>query len=189
MGLRTTKTTWVYPPRDSFTGQSLADDHYRRFVLDLHDRGFEIALHNVGSGHFTREEILAGLDRYRDILGEYPRININHASNPDNLYLGGERFVPPLRWLYRLYWRLKRRRPCRGEDPRSDVFWGDFVKQHIRYIRGLTFGDIDLRRRDPLVSYRMPGTEPWSNLWFERLRRAYRARIHRFASAGCPRPA
>ena len=117
LGLRTTKTTWVYPPRDSFTGQSLADDHYRRFVLDLHDRGFEIALHNVGSGHFTREEILAGLDRYRDILGEYPRIHINHASNPDNLYLGGERFVPPLRWLYRLYWRLKRRRPCRGEDP------------------------------------------------------------------------
>ena len=40
------------------------------------------------------------------------------------------------------------------------------MKQHIRYIRGLTFGDIDLRRRDPLVSYRMPGTEPWSNLWF-----------------------
>ena len=61
-GLRTTKTVRVYPPRDTFRGQSLEDASYLAFVRALQRRGFEIALHGVGSGAFTREEIRRGLE-------------------------------------------------------------------------------------------------------------------------------
>ena len=56
-GLRTTKTVWVYPVRDRhlFSGDSLlCDSGYLSFVKSLSQNGFEIGLHNVGSGDFKR---------------------------------------------------------------------------------------------------------------------------------------
>ena len=58
-GILITKTVWVYPPRDKpSSGDSLQRPEYLEFIRDLHRKGFEIALHNVGSGDYTREEIL-----------------------------------------------------------------------------------------------------------------------------------
>src|ERR1700704_6061782 len=61
-GILTTKSVWVYPPRGSSDGDSLLDPAYRDWILDLQAQGFEIGLHNVGDGAFTRREILEGLD-------------------------------------------------------------------------------------------------------------------------------
>jgi len=55
-GIYTTKTVWVYPSRDAFTGHSLADAEYLNFIRGLSADGFEIALHGVGSGHFGRNQ-------------------------------------------------------------------------------------------------------------------------------------
>lgn len=41
------------------------DEDYYRFILDLRDTGFEIALHNVGSGAFYREEIINGIEVFK----------------------------------------------------------------------------------------------------------------------------
>ncbi|NMA72702.1 MAG: hypothetical protein GX963_00760 [Bacteroidales bacterium] len=63
-GIKTTKTVWVYPSRDKFKGGSLLDNNYLEFIKQLEQRGFEIALHNVGSGSFTKKEIEKGLELF-----------------------------------------------------------------------------------------------------------------------------
>ena len=69
--LKTTKTVWVYPSRNHFTGDSLQDEDYLKFVKELINNGFEIGLHNVGSGKFNREEIIEGLEIFNNELGFY----------------------------------------------------------------------------------------------------------------------
>ena len=164
LGLRTTKTVWPLSCGEATgeEGVSIDDDPgYRDFVLDLKRKGFEIALHGVRATGAVREEIERGLARYREIFGEYPRIHINHALNPDNICWGSERF----RWLGWLY-RLVTGERYFGGDPSSDYFWGDLHRQHIAYTRNLTFNDIDTLRADPWFPYRRPECARWGNLFF-----------------------
>lgn len=92
LNIKTTKTVWVCPPRDSYTGQTLQDQEYREFLVKLQKEGFEIQLHNVGSGDFKRQEILKGLTIFKEKLGRPPTMQINHANNMDNLYWGHKRY-------------------------------------------------------------------------------------------------
>lgn len=161
-GLRTTKTVWVYPPRDHFRGDCLADEHYLHWIRELQQQGFEIALHGVGSGLFSRSEIAAGLERYRLLLGDYPRIQINHAGNPDNIYWGGARFVFPLSFLYRCFTGKQ----FQGENPSAAVFWGDLCKRRIKYIRNHVFSGINTLSYDPAMPYRVRHKDRYSNYWF-----------------------
>jgi hypothetical protein len=169
--MRTTKTVWVYPSRDVYTGGSIADPAYCEWVRGLHARGFEIALHGVGSGSFVREEILRGLEIFRETFGDYPKIHVNHADNPDNLYCTPrDRLVWPFGAAYLLVSLVRqlarrRRRSYSGERPDSPHFWGDAASQHIKYIRNLTFNGINTRAYDPRMPYRLPA-QPYANYWF-----------------------
>ena len=167
-GIRTTKSVWVYPSRGAYGGESLLDQNYRDWVLELKAQGFEIGLHNVGDGAFSRQEILAGLDVFRDIIGSYPRTHSNHVSNPDCIYWWDRRFEWPFTLLYRaayrvIYGPLASRA---GHDPSSVHFWGDACKEHISYVRNLTFNGINTQADDPRMPYRVRSKEAYSNLWF-----------------------
>ena len=95
-GIFITKTVWVYPPRDKYSkGDSLQRTEYTEYIKELHSRGFEIALHNVGSGDYTRNEILKGIEEFKEKLGFYPKIHINHSYNKDSIYGGSKRFNWP----------------------------------------------------------------------------------------------
>ena len=161
LGLRTTKTVWVEPSRDGWEGESLADAEYLEFVRGLQARGFEIALHGVGSGAFTRQEIIEGLDRYRELLGERPRLHCNHSRSPHNVYWGSKRFVQP---FAALYGRYGNRTVFEGEDPGSEAFWGDQTKE-IDYIRNFVFNGLDTLRNDRHMPYR-DAAKPYSRFWF-----------------------
>ncbi len=170
-GVLTTKSVWVYPPRGRFSGQSLMDDDYLSFILQLRSQGFEIALHGVGDGIFTSREIMEGMEIFRRKIGEYPRLHTNHSSNPSNLYWWHERFAFPISTLYRwatvfLSSRGGAPNHSLGSRPDSPQFWGDIAKQHILYMRNLTFNDIDTLACDPRMPYRVTRKASYSNLWF-----------------------
>ncbi len=150
-GLRTTKTVWVYPPtvEDELAGQSLEDPRYREFVQEMVGWGFEIALHGVRHGGAERDEIERGLERFREVVGYYPRMHINHASNIDNLDWGYKRFGL-LRWPY----RLRSTERFEGDCPGSSHYWADLAGRHIDYVRNLTFAELNTRRADPYFPYR-----------------------------------
>jgi hypothetical protein len=168
LGLRTTKSVWVYPPRGRYVGDSLQNPRYLGWVRDLQAQGFEIGLHNVGDGDFSRQEILSGLEEFRRALGHYPRAFANHVSNDDNIYWWGDRFEWPFSWLYLTQARIKGKPVIRGSghEPGSASFWGDAFKQHIDYARNLTFDESDTLRVDPRMPYEVRKKSQYSNFWF-----------------------
>jgi hypothetical protein len=163
VGLKTTKTVWIYPPRDKFTGDCLNDENYLNFILELKANGFEIASHGVGSGSFTREEILKGFELYKNKMGDFPMTHINHAQNPDNLYWGNR---SGSKWLQAYARKRIPNEKFFGHDPNSKHFWGDFSKQNIQYIRGRVISRINTLKYDPKMPYRDKDKSAYSNFWF-----------------------
>ncbi len=165
-GLRTTKTAWVLPPTEldhgPNAGDSLADPAYRDFLLELRDQGFEIALHGVRGGSSSRADIAAGLEEFRRVFGDYPRLHVNHSENRDNLYWGRDRWsFAPFRWIY----SVSRDDRFSGEESNSPHFWGDLAERHVRYVNQFTFEDINLLNVTPSFPYHLPD-KPRVNLWF-----------------------
>jgi hypothetical protein len=161
--LITTKTVWVYPSRDRFSGQCLQDLDYLNFIVDLKNKGFEIALHGLGSGDFTRDEILSGLSFYKKVVGENPRIHTNHAQNSHNLYHGNQAGSKALQKY--ATWRNPKDSYF-GQDPNSKFFWGDWVKNNIDFIRGKVFKEINTLKVNPRMPYIDHEKSKYSNYWF-----------------------
>ncbi|MGH7625894.1 MAG: hypothetical protein ACREOJ_11355 [Gemmatimonadaceae bacterium] len=158
LGMRTTKTVWpVACPegsRDYGSSQTLDDADYRRFVLDLARRGFEITWHGATMESSTRDRTLRALDQYRDVLGDFPRIHVNHAMNRENMYWGSGRLDSPLlRMLLRPVAGHAADRYA-GHREGSPYWWGDRCAEHFTYARNLTTNDIDTARFNPSMPYR-----------------------------------
>ncbi|HDL9483907.1 TPA: hypothetical protein PX784_003552, partial [Vibrio cholerae] len=160
LGFKTTKTVWVYPPRDEFSGSSLQDPEYLSFVKDLHEKGFEIGLHNVGSGRFLRDEIIEGVRYFKGLFPD-AKIHVNHSRNPCNLYWGYERFY----WLKPLFRILGKGRKFSGSVIESDCYWADVAKSEFKYIRNLVFNGANTLGYDPTMPY-ISKNKPESNYWF-----------------------
>lgn len=161
--IKTTKTVWVYPSRDRYTGQTLQNNNYYKFIKLLKSDGFDIQLHNVGSGNFSRTEIIKGLDEFKQKLGKYPNMHINHCSNSDNLYWGHKRFGMILRKTMQIIEGSKKR--FYGDEINSNYFWGDIAKEKIKFIRNRVFNGINTLKYDPKMPFREK-RKIFSNYWF-----------------------
>lgn len=161
-----TKTVWVYPPRDEHSkGDSLQRKEYADYIKKLSERGFEIALHNVGSGNYNREEILKGIEEFHRILGFYPKIHINHSYNKDSIYGGHKRFNRPFNYIIKkLYPQYSS--GFLGDEENSDYFWGDRHKELIRFSRSHEFKGLNTLKIDKLTPYIDPNRNRYSNYWF-----------------------
>jgi len=168
LGLRTTKTVWVFPaeeePNPFRSSQTLADPAYLAWVRDLQRRGFEIAFHGASMLSSERPRTIAALERFRELLGAYPTIHVNHSLNRENLYWGLDRLDSP---LLRTLMRLRATHPhdyFQGHRPGSPYYWGDICQQRITYVRSFTFREINLLRvmRCPLYhDPRRPAVPYW----------------------------
>lgn len=165
-GIHITKTVWAYPPRDEHSsGDSLQRPEYLDFIKDIKDKGFEIGLHCVGSGEFKRAEVLKGLEEFKDKLGEYPRIHVNHSYNQDSIYGGYKRFNWPFNWIvssiYKQYAGV-----FQGETDGSEYFWGDKHKELIKFSRNHEFGGLNTTKYDKYMPYRDPRRSDYANYWY-----------------------
>lgn len=165
LGFKTTKTVWVYPADPhhfEFIGDTLQRPEYLNFIKDLQSKGFEIALHGVKSGYSFSNQIAAGLSEFSEKLGQFPKMHINHAHNPDNLYWGMERFS----WIPRTIGRLLNKYASLGQNPEAPYFWGELHKNNIKYIRNYNFNDLNTRKADPYFPYLEKRKEKHTNYWF-----------------------
>jgi hypothetical protein len=169
LGFRTTKTAWPHSwsggRSDFSSSETLEDPDYREFVVDLQRRGFEIASHGASFETSSREQVLAAMERFRELFGAYPRLHANHAYNRENVYWGTARFDNAL--LRAVYRRIDGHADdfyC-GHVPGSPHWWGDFVERHVEYVRNLTFAEINLLRVNPSMPYRDP-RRPLVRWWF-----------------------
>ncbi len=179
LGIRGTKTVWTNRQKrrsiyrteleapvgpDVFSGSTLEDSDYRDWICQLQTQGFEIALHGVAAGNSYRDEIISGLKRFRGILGDYPKVNVFHERNIDNLYCGQDKLdIPFFRWLE----RLVDRSAYQGHIEGSRYFWGDIAQARIKYMR-LPFHSIqqvNTLRWNPSMPFHDP-RRPYVRHWF-----------------------
>jgi hypothetical protein len=169
LGLRTTKTVWpVGSPEGSpnYSGsQTLEDPDYLAFIVDLKRRGFEITWHGATMESSIRERTIRGLERFRDLMDFYPQIHANHSFNRENIYWGAARVDNALLRLLVDRFATRGSPPFEGHLSSSPFFWGDLCKQHIRYVRNLTFNSLNLAKINPSMPYSDP-VRPWVKQWF-----------------------
>lgn len=178
LGFRTTKTVWMFdqkfnnsfristerPERTQEWGASLQNEDYRKFVLMLKNLGFEIALHGVSAGNDYREDIKNGYEKFKELFGQYPKIDILHAQNIENLYSGSEKFDF---WPLKILEKLIDNSEYQGHVKDSPYFWGDIAKNNVSYIR-IPFheiNEINLLNINPKYPFHDP-RRPYVNYWF-----------------------
>jgi hypothetical protein len=166
-GFRTTKSVWPSEgTHESKFGGSTCDVHeYLEWVLDLKKRGFEIGMHNVTHHSSTREECLAGIQKFTHYFGHPPFIHANHVDCADGLYWGPHRFTGINRLAYTVMTRGKRNDRYEGHIESSRYFWGDICRQHVQYVRDFVFPDINTLKACPYMPYH-DARRPYVNQWF-----------------------
>ena len=180
-GFRTTKTVWPLRaagrPASGFG--SLEHPDYRDWVLDLQEKGFEIAMHGAADEPSVRESVHRALDYFQETLGHGPRMHVNHVGQEELMYWYEDRLHGLARQIYRLANRYKRRdlrSSNQGHVVGSRYFWGDLCRTRIEYVRNLTFTDINTLRQDPIMPYHDP-ERPFVNFWYSATEGSTRARF------------
>ena len=166
LGFRTTKGVWPSGPlreRNS-KGDTCADPEYRDEALRLQERGFEIGYHNNAPHSSTREEVIAGLDAFRQYFGRDPVTMANHY-NRDAMYWGPARLTGVYRSLYQLMTRGDKLGLFTGHVEGDESFWGDVCRSRIVYCRNFVFHEINTLRACPIMPYYDP-QRPFVNQWY-----------------------
>ncbi len=167
LGFRTTKTVWMRkgpnPDRLGACAQTMEDREYAEFVLELRNRGFEIAMHMAAPCTSRRSETVSAYEEFRRLFGRYPKINTNHYANAENIYWGRHRLDGAL--LQALYDRVARRAEFSGHIADSDLFWGDICQKHTKYVRNFAYLDVNTLKVNPGMPYH-DDRRPYVNYWF-----------------------
>jgi len=167
-GILVTKTVWPlgFVQTPLFGGGTLEDPDYRAWVLDLAGQGFEIASHGATDHSAPREMTERGLEFFRDVIGDYPRLHVNHFGQAEGIYWGRDRLNGGSRLAYQVVNGLLRRETrYYGHVEGSPYFWGDLCRDCITYVRNLAFPDVNTLRADPLMPYHDP-RRPYVRYWF-----------------------
>lgn len=167
--MRTTKTVWpVSCPEGSkyySSSQTMEDEDYLEFVKDLQRKGFEITWHGATMESSARERSVDALNKFKEQMGSFPHIHVNHSSNRENIYWGAERINQTiLRYLYKKTIKVDDGYYS-GHKENSPYWWGDYCSEHIKYARNLTFNNVNIAKVNPSMPYRDPlrPLVPW---WF-----------------------
>jgi hypothetical protein len=166
LGFKTTRGVWpgraIRTPNSG--GASCEDDAYRRHTQELQALGFEVGYHNHTKHSSTRDEIITGLDIFRDYFGHDPESMANHY-NAEAIYWGPARLAPPIRALYAVATAGRTNGRHFGHVPGHPSFWGDVCRQRIRYCRNFVYANTNTLGACPWMPYYDP-TKPLVNAWY-----------------------
>jgi hypothetical protein len=166
-GILTTKSVWPIKGQQKPTidGDTCENSEYREWVKKLQTDGFEIAFHNATFHTSTRMETLQGLQKFHEYFGHWPMSMANHADCQENIYWGQNRLSGLSKILYNLLTRGKRINFYRGHTEKDPLFWGDYCKKYITYVRNFVFEDINTLKQCPFMPYH-DTARPYVNFWF-----------------------
>lgn len=166
-GFRTTKSVW--PLRGAgvplYGGATCEDKDYLKWVLGLKDAGFEIGYHMATYHSSDREETRRGIDRFRELFGQYPKCMANHSECRENIYWGSDRLSGFPRLFYNMATRYRNHKRYFGHVVNDAFFWGDLCQESITYVRNFVFQDTNTLKACPIMPYHDP-LRPYVNYWF-----------------------
>jgi hypothetical protein len=165
-GFRTTRGVWPGPViRTPNSGGETCDNRrYRQHTIELQALGFEIGYHNTTPHSSTRDEIVRGLDAFREYFGHDPRTMANHY-NTEAIYWGRSRVTPPARTIYSLATLGRRNGVYFGHVEGHASFWGDICRARIRYCRNFVYSDVNTLAACPWMPYHDP-LRPFVPAWY-----------------------
>jgi len=166
-GLRTTRTAW---PLDGdgpalAAGVTCADHHYLAWLRALQQRGFEIGWHLATYTSSKRERTIEGLDRFKQLLGGYPRVMSSHSGCVENLYWGDGRLSGMNRLSFNVLTALRFHDLFQGHVEGSEYFWGDICRERIDYVGNFGYSEVNTLGMVPFMPYYDPH-RPLVNAWF-----------------------
>ena len=175
VGMRTTVAVWVKEasrpdgipdrPGKFYYGSTCENRDYLAYIQELQKRGFEIALHGISGGNDHRDDTADGYEKFKQLFGEYPKMNIMHSNNLENVYWGRKVIENELlRKMIGIFYGLAAL-PYSGEEPKSPYFWGDILKEKTKYVRLWGTSDINTLKYNPSMPYHDPN-KPYVNYWF-----------------------
>ncbi|MGH8435634.1 MAG: hypothetical protein ACRERX_14420 [Pseudomonas sp.] len=169
LGISATKAVWPMAsqnPNNILDARcTLEDPEYRDFILELIARGFEIGWAGASRDSSTRQQTIEGLEYFREVVGYYPRVQVNGTLNRESPYWGTHRIDQPL--LKAVVHRAQPATPgyFQGHIEGSPFWWGDICSERVDYVLNLTFDDVNLARINPTMPYHDP-TRPLVRRWF-----------------------
>lgn len=165
-GFRTTRGVWPGPAvrTPNSGGETCESPRYRQHTADLQAAGFEIGYHNTTKHSSTRDEIVRGLDLFREYFGHDPGAMANHY-NTEAIYWGPARVTPPLRTIYNVATLGRTHGVHAGEVEGHASFWGDLCRERIRYCRNFVYADVNTLAACPSMPYHDP-RRPFVNAWY-----------------------
>ena len=170
LGFKTTIAVWVLQNKHgsgekggltNTRGMTTTNTQYLEHLKKLQKKEFEICMHTAGPGNDLREETIKGYKIFKQQFGHYPKININHANNVEDIYWGKDRFSN--RFLKFLY-GLKAQRFV-GHLDGSKYFWGDICKEKTKYVRGWATNKVNTLSVNRTMPYHLTD-KPYVNWWF-----------------------
>ncbi len=167
VGIITTKSVWILQEFEIpiVGGSNCQDRDYLKWVQNIQAKGFEIALHNVSAGSTKRENIIKGLDLFKQYFGQYPKIHCNHVGCKDALYWGDARLSGSRRVIYNLLTQFKKMNRFTGHVKSSPFFWGDHCQKQIQFVRNFVFPEINTLKACPEMPYH-DSKKKYVNAWF-----------------------
>jgi hypothetical protein len=166
-GFRTTKSCWVFRGdrnKGRYPGDTLDDERYRRFLLELESIGFLVGWHGATWHGSTRDVTIRALDRFADVFGHYPKSASNH-SDDEAVYWGYHRLSGWRSLMYNMATHFTNVGRFNGHVEGSNYFWGDVCSQKIKYYRNFVFRELNTLKACPLMPYHDP-QRPYVNYWF-----------------------
>lgn len=169
IGMRTTKTVWPLPYEDHLNSAfmysaTLDDELYLEFVRWLKSAGFEVTWHGATMESSVRSDVIRGLEVFKEKLGRYPDLHVNHAANADNLYWGLARFDSRLIKILLKLMGYKKDEFC-GEVPGEKFFWADYAQKYIKYCRSFSYTNLNSLSNNPSMPYQ-DENRPAIKYWF-----------------------
>ncbi len=168
LGFRTTKSCWGKrgdPTLGKFPGETLDDEQYRHWLLELQEKGFEIGWHGATWHTVGRRQVADALERFAEVFGHDPTAATNHTGAAEAIYWGSRRLTDWRRTVYNLLTRYRNSGKYGGHIENDKHFWGDICQKHIKYYRNFTFRDINTLKACPFMPYHDP-LRPYVNYWF-----------------------
>jgi len=167
VGFRTTKSVWTINSRiknPMIQGTTCEEKDYLNWILNLKNKEFEIALHNVTNSSSIRSVTKYGIEKFYEYFGEYPKSFANHADCEEGIYWGEARLTGLFKILYSII-KFKNVKKYRGHIENDKFFWGDICKDKIKYVRNFVFNDINTLKQCPFMPYK-DSRKPFVNYFF-----------------------
>jgi hypothetical protein len=167
LGFRTTKSVWpikgVQKPK--IGGDTCENPQYLKWIYGLQKDGFEIGLHNVTYHTSERADSIRGIERFKELFGDYPKTMANHSGCKESIYWGSFRVGGIAQFVYLLGNLFRGYNTYRGHIQGDSLFWGDICQERIKYVRNFVYDEINTLKICPQMPYHDPKRSYVQN-WF-----------------------